>query len=100
MATDLLHKEFRGPSDTIEAAAHRIQETYGADANTIMQGWNREPRGMLTHRWLPLFYAWMAAGFAAADAAYDEERKHHNDASALVRLADLVAGKKAQKETP
>lgn len=97
MANDLLTKEFRGPSDSIEAAAYRVQTTYGVDANIVMQGWNREPRGMLTHRWLPLFQAWLAAGFARADAAYEEERARHEDTSALVRLADLVAGKKVER---
>jgi hypothetical protein len=52
---------------------------------------------MLTHRWLPLFQAWLAAGFARADAAYEEERTRHEDTSALVRLADLVAGKKTEE---
>jgi hypothetical protein len=97
MASDLLLKEYRGPHDTIEATAYRVQSKYGVDANIIMQGWNREPRGMLTHRWLPLFQAWLAAGFARADAAYEEERKRHDDSSPLVRLADLVAGRKAPK---
>ncbi len=92
MASALLAKYHQGPGDSIEAAAYRVQSKYGVDANIILQGWNREPRGMLTHRWLPLFQAWVAAGFAKADAAYDNERARHDDSSALVRLADLVAG--------
>jgi hypothetical protein len=96
MAKDLLAKYHNGPGDTIECAAHRVQSKYGVDANTVMQGWNREPRGMLAHRWLPLFQAWCAAGFAKADAAYEAERARHDDTSALVRLADLVAGKKVE----
>lgn len=96
MATDLLGKHY-GPGDNIETAAYRVQEKYGVDANIIMQGWNRPARGMLTHRWLPLFQAWVEAGFARADRAYDDERaRHGGDNSALVRLADLVAGKKGQ----
>jgi hypothetical protein len=95
MASDLLGKHFRGPGDNIESAAYRVQSEYGVDASVVMQGWNREPRGMLTHRWLPLFQAWCAAGFAKADAAYDAERQLHEDTSALARLADFVAGKKA-----
>jgi len=104
MASDLLSKHYRGPSDNIETAAYRVQEKYGVDASVVMQGWNREPRGMLTHRWLPLFHAWLAAGFAKADAAYEEERSRHveagsEDVSALVRLADLVAGRADQSKT-
>jgi hypothetical protein len=98
MASDLLGKYHRGPGDNIETAAYRIQSECGVDADIILQGWNRPPRGMLTHRWLPLFQAWCAAGFARADRAYDEERARHDDTSALVRLADLVAGKKAERE--
>lgn len=97
MASDLLAKYHRGPGDNIETAAYRVQTELGVDANVILQGWNREPRGMLTHRWLPLFQAWCAAGFARADAAYEDERARHADNSALVRLADLVAGKKAER---
>jgi hypothetical protein len=98
MAKDLLAKYHNGPGDTIETAAYRVQKQYGVDASIVMQGWNREPRGMLAHRWLPLFQAWCAAGFAKADAAYDAERQLHEDTSALARLADFVAGKKAQPQ--
>lgn len=96
MAKDILGKYHRGPGDSIEASAYRAQTQLGVDASVLMQGWNREPRGMLTHRWLPLFQAWCAAGFAKADQAYEAERARHEDTSALVRLADLVAGRKAQ----
>lgn len=99
MASELLRKEFRGPGDTIEATAYRLQSLYGVDVNTVMQGWNREPRGMLTHRWLPLFQAWCAAGLAKADEAYEGKRKEADLAGhpALVRLADLVAGRADRK---
>lgn len=99
MAEDLLKKHFAGPGDKIKATAGRVQDQYGVDAEILLQGWNREPRPMLAHRWLPLFKAWCEAGFARADAAYEEERTRHDDTSALVRLADLVAGRKAEKET-
>lgn len=93
MARDLLKKYHKGAGDTLEAAAGRVQDEHGVEAAVLMQGWNREPRGMLTHRWLPLFMAWCAAGCAKIDAAYEEERSRHEDTSALARLADLVAGK-------
>ena len=97
MATDLLGKYHRGAGDNIETAAYRIQTECGVDADVILQGWNRPARGMLTHRWLPLFQAWVAAGFAKADAAYDDERARHEDNSALVRLADLISGSQASR---
>lgn len=98
MARDLLRKHHHGPGDTIEAAAARVEKKYFVDASVVMQGWNREPRGMLAHRWIPLFQAWCAAGFAKADEAYDRERSTHEHYSPLARLADLVAGKKAEGE--
>lgn len=98
MAKDLLAKHHHGPGDNIETAAYRAQTQYGVDANIIMQGWNRPPRGMLAHRWFPLFNAWCAAGFAKAEKAYEDERLHHEEHSALVRLADLVSGRKADTE--
>lgn len=94
MASDLLRKYHLGPGDNIETAAYRVQSKYGVDANIIMQGWNRPARAMMAHRWIPLFQAWCAAGFARADEAYQEERARHDETSALVRLADLVAGAK------
>ena len=98
MAGDLLRKYDRGPGDTLEATAARIQREHKVDAAIIMQGWNRPARAMLAHRWLPLFRAWCEAGLARADAAYEEERARHDDTSALVRLADFVAGKKTHEE--
>lgn len=95
MASDLLTKYYQGPGDNIETAAYRVQTKYGVDANIIMQGWNRPPRGMLAHRWFPLFQAWCSAGFAKAEKAYEDERLYHEDTSALVRLADLVSGRTA-----
>lgn len=97
MAQDLISKYHQGAGDNIDATAYRIQQEYGVDADVIMQGWNRPARGMLVHRWLPLFQAWCAAGFAKADAAYEEERSRHEDNSALARLADLVSGKAGEK---
>lgn len=41
MSKELLHKEHRGPGDTIEAAAYRLQTKHGVDASVILQGWQR-----------------------------------------------------------
>jgi hypothetical protein len=90
MARELLKAEHRGPGDTIQRAARDIEKEKGVDATVLMQGWNRDPRPMLVHRWFPLFLAWV-------DAKYEEERSRHDVTSALVRLADLVAGKESQR---
>lgn len=92
MARDLMAKYHRA-GENYDTTAFNIQKKYGVDADVIMQGWNREPRGMLTHRWLPLFQAWVASGLARVDQLYEDERARHDENSALVRLADLVAGK-------
>jgi len=96
MATALLHKEFRGPGDTIDAAAYRLQTKHGVDAEIVLQGWRREIRDMKASRWIALFQAYYAAGLVKASAKYDEERARHEPNSALVRLADFVAGKRAE----
>lgn len=96
MATALLHKEFRGPGDTIDAAAFRLQTKHGVDAEIVLQGWRREIKDMKASRWIALFHAFYAAGLAKAESKYEEERKRHEPNSALVRLADFVAGKEAE----
>lgn len=97
MSRDLLGKYGR-LGDNIETAAYRVHREFGVDPKVLQQGWNREPRPMLAHRWFPLFWAWVGAGFAKADEAYEAERSRHDDTSALVRLADLVAGKTSERE--
>lgn len=97
MAKELLRKEDQGPGDTIDAAAYRLQTKYGVDADIILQGWRREIRDMKASRWISLFHAYYQAGLAKADDTYEEERARHEPSSALVRLADFVAGKKAQR---
>lgn len=94
MATELLEKEFRGPGDTLEAAAYRLQTKYALDAEISLQGWRREIKEMKASRWLRLFQAWWAAGLAKADNLYAEERALHDSTSAIVGLADFVAGTK------
>lgn len=98
MSSDLLQKEFRGPGDTLEAAAYRVQCRYGVDAEILLQGWRREIKEMKASRWLRLFQAWWAAGLAKADNLYAEERELHDDSEAIVGLADLVAGAKAETQ--
>lgn len=94
-ASDLLSREHRGPDDTIEAAAYRLQTRLGVDASIILQGWNRPARDMKVSRWLPLFMAW-AAEFP--DRLYEDERKRHDPTSKIARLADFVAGEGNRRE--
>lgn len=94
MASKLLSKEHRGPGDTIEAAAFRLQTKYGVDAEIILQGWRRDIREMKASRWLWLFHAYCAAGLAKLEAAYDEAHREVAETDpAVARLAALVAGR-------
>jgi hypothetical protein len=96
MATALLEKEKNSLGDTIEAAAYRLQVKHGVPAKVIMQCWNREPREMKVSRWMAVFAAYWSVFEAVSDKAYENERKHHDANSALVGLADFVAGKTGQ----
>lgn len=100
MSKELLRKEHRGPGDTIEAAAHRLQTKHGIEASIILQGWRREPRDWLVSRWMSLFKAHCEAFEANASGTYEEIRdgvdlERH---PVLVRLADFVAGRQAEAE--
>ncbi|TGU71775.1 hypothetical protein EN829_065420 [Mesorhizobium sp. M00.F.Ca.ET.186.01.1.1] len=100
MSKRLLQKEHRGPGDTIEAAAHRLQTRHHVDASVILQCWNRPAREMKVSRWMSVFKAYWAEFDAKADAAYEEKRKATNAHPALVRLADIVAGRQNRAEGP
>lgn len=93
MSAELLKKEHRGPGDTIEAAAARLQTRLRVPANIILQCWNRPAREMKVSRWMTVFRAhWEEFGARSSDA-YEEKRKSTHAHPALVRLADLVAGR-------
>lgn len=96
MSTELLQFEHRGPGDTIEAAAARLQIRRKVQAKILLQCWNRPAREMKVSRWMAVFRAHWEEFGAVADAAYEEKRKSTNAHPALVRLADLVAGRKEE----
>lgn len=98
MSTELLQKYHRGPGDTIEAAAARLQSKRRVPANVILQCWNRPAREMKVSRWMSVFRAHWEEFGVKADLAYEEKRKSTDAHPALVRLADLVAGREVQTE--
>ena len=57
----LLNRAFRGPGDTIERAAHEVEQTYGVPATIIQRLRHREVRDMLLSNWLALKSAYDAA---------------------------------------
>lgn len=98
MSSELLRKEHRGPGDTIEAAAHRLQTKHRVDASIILQGWQRPAREMKVSRWMSVFKAYWAEFGAHQAAAYEEKRNGTSAHPALVGLADFVAGRSAQPD--
>jgi hypothetical protein len=96
MATELLQKEHRGPGDTIEAAADRIQTRLRVPSTITLQLWNRPPREMKVSRWMTVFRAHWQEFEANAETHYEEKRNVTQAHPALVRLADIVAGRSAQ----
>lgn len=99
----LLSKEHRGPGDTIEAAAYRLQTRYGIPVATTMRLRNREISDMFVSSAMPIVNAYMAATSKMEAAAsrmeehYEEKRARAGN-SALVRFADFVAGRKKARD--
>ena len=99
MAEFLLSREHRGPGDTIEAAAHRLQTRFGVPVATLMRLRHREVKDMLMSSFFPLAAAYAAYQGACTkmDEAYEAKRANQVDPK-ILRLADFVAGRKAQEE--
>ena len=97
MSEELLRHEHKGPGDTIEAAAGRLQTRLRVPSNIILQCWNRPPREMKVSRWMSVFRAHWEEFGAKAEAAYEEKRNGTTAHPALVGLADFVAGRGAER---
>lgn len=95
MAKYLLNREFRGPGDTIEAAAHRNQTKYGVPSSILLRLRSREVNDMLLSN-----FASLAAAFVAAqqrvDRAYEHEKALATN-SKIIRLAAFLAGEKDER---
>lgn len=92
MAGFLLAKEHRGPGDTIEAAASRIEVMRGVPASLLLRLRHREVNDMLLSNFAALAHAYMAVK-TRVEEAYEHERSLAVDTK-IVRLADFVAGEK------
>lgn len=97
----LLSREHRGPGDTVEAAAYRLQTRYGIPVAMTMRLRNREVSDMFVSSALPIVNAYMAAtskmeAAAARMEEHYEEKRARAGNSALVRLADFVAGRRKE----
>lgn len=94
MASFLLAREHRGPGDTIEAAAHRIQTKFGVPVAVLMRLRHRAVKDMLLSNFMALVTAYRTA-CERLDNAYERERAHEVNPK-ILRLADFVAGKKSE----
>lgn len=94
MAAFLLRREHRGPGDTIEAAAHRVQTKHGVPAKILMRLRHREVKDMLMSNFMVLVGAYKSA-CERMEKAYEQERTKAVDPR-ILWLADLVAGTKSE----
>lgn len=103
MNSFLLAREFKGPGDTIEAAAYRMQSKWGIHAATTMRLKNSEVKDMRLSSFGPILNAFLSVKDrlnATADRmerAYEKERSMAVNPR-LLRLADAVRGKETQEE--
>lgn len=96
MASYLLAREHRGPGDTIEAAAHRIQTRFGVPVALLMRLRHREVKDMLASNFFALASAFNEAVERAerrVDEAYEHEKALAIDPE-IVRIAAALAGEK------
>lgn len=104
MAEYLLSKEHRGPGDTIEAAAFRLQTRLGVSTTLLMRMRHRDVNDMLMSNFFMLAYAYtafkkcneaMERAEKRADEAYRHEKALAIDPK-IVRMAAALAGEKGE----
>lgn len=98
MSDYMIHKAFRGPGDTVDAAIHRAGRQWGAPTNWLhrLRYRHRDLRDIPGSALINIAVAYQAAT-NAIDDIYEKERARHEPNSAIVRLADFVAGKEAAR---
>ena len=96
MAEFILQRVHRGPGDTVEAAMHRAERTYGVPATWLHRLRYRQITDMPVSAFGAIVQAYRAAQ-EASERAYAAERKLADArGSKLLGLVDAVAGKKAE----
>ena len=100
MADFILHKVHRGPGDTVDAAMHRAERQYGVPAVWLHRLRYRELKDMPVSAFAALVHAYRAACDAGEKAFQEERALADARNSKLVRLADLVAGPKTERDMP
>jgi hypothetical protein len=99
MSDFMINKAFRGPGDTVDAAIHRAGRMWGAPTNWLhrLRYRYRDLRDIPGSALISLAVSYQAAS-SGIDDLYEKERARHEPNSAIVRLADFVAGKEAARQ--
>ena len=102
MADYIVRHVYRGPGDTIEAAMYRAEAIYGVPFEWLHRLRYRSQglRDISGKALVALVSGYYQAACERVDTAYEKEKAYHAPHSALVRLADLVAGKANAQEVP
>ena len=98
MADFILHRVHRGPGDTVDAAMHRAERTYGVPSEWLHRLRYRDLKDVPGSVLITLFNAYRAAS-EHAERGYQKERALHETHSALVGLADALAGSQTEKDS-
>lgn len=97
MADFIVHRAYRGPGDTVEAAMHRAERLYGVPASWLHRLRYRRVKDMPVSVFGTLASAYRAA-CETADRSYAAERKLADARNSKVLwLADLVAGQEDER---
>jgi hypothetical protein len=98
MSDYMIAKAFRGPGDTVDAAIYRAGKKWGAPTNWLhrLRYRYRDLRDTPGSALINIAVAYQAAS-TGIDEIYEKERERHEPNSAIVRLADFVAGKEAAR---
>lgn len=96
MAKFLLKREHRGPGDTIEASAARIQTKFKVPASIIMRLWNRPVKDMMMSNFMALATAYIKAN-ARMEKAYEHEKALAVNPT-ILRLAAALAGEEIRDD--
>lgn len=96
MAGWLLSREHRGPGDTIDAAAHRLERRYGVPSALLLRLRHRDVKDMLMSNFMTLAQAYQTAT-SRMEAALEHEKAMAVNPR-ILRLANIVAGEENQPE--
>ncbi|KAB0539849.1 hypothetical protein HNQ68_003371 [Pseudochrobactrum saccharolyticum] len=97
MSEFILSRSYRGPGDTVEAAMHRAERSFGAPATWMHRLRYRNIKDMPVSAYGAILRAYTLAK-ETSQKAYEAEREQaHARNSKLIGLADLAVGADGQR---